>query len=86
MQVVQRWRRRRDLEVHAVHMQNAAADSVMMSAASDQMALESLCQARYIFQRTLACWASDLLEVQRLGFDRATWPHAAAGARLRRAA
>ena len=86
MQVVRRWRRRRNLEVHAVHMQDAAADSVMMSAASDQVALESLRQARDIFLRTLACWASDLLEVQRLGLDRATWPQAPGRAGLRRAA
>ncbi len=85
MQVALRWRGR-DLEVHAVHPQNAAADSMMMAAASDQMAVDSLRLARDMFQRTLACWASDLLEVRRLGLDRATWPHASAAARLRRAA
>lgn len=72
-----------------MQFQNAANPMIMMSmaAASDQEALAALRQAREMFQRTLASWAGDMLEIQRLGLDQARWnagDHA--GARLRRAA
>ena len=40
---------------------------------------EALSRARHVFGRTLAGWASDVLELRRTGFLRPTW-QAAPGA------
>ena len=83
------WGGRCDLETSAVQFQTNAANpmNVMsMAAASDQEALAASRQAREMFQRTLASWAGDMLEIQRLGLDQARWSPMTGAVRLRRAA
>jgi hypothetical protein len=59
----------------------------MLSAASDEDALIAQRAAREAFGRVLSTWASDILEIRRLGLDRAEWRAIDAGeAHLRRAA
>jgi hypothetical protein len=42
-------------------------------------------QARIIFERTLCCWTSDLLQLRRSGVNQPIWPNVGSS-RLRRAA
>lgn len=44
-----------------------------MCAASDAQVQAALSEARDMFQSALACWASDLLTLQRRGCDAPTW-------------
>ena len=39
----------------------------------------AVARARRLFGRTLACWASDMLALRRLGFTQPTWPAPAGG-------
>jgi hypothetical protein len=39
----------------------------------------AVARARRLFGRTLACWASDMLALRRMGFNRPVWPAPADG-------
>ena len=69
-------------------MNTAFSVAPMMCAASDAQAAEALREARDLFRSALACWASDLLNLQRRGWDVPTWTgsHRASRGRLRKAA
>jgi hypothetical protein len=66
-------------------MHAQAAVVPMLSAASDMQSAQAVREARDVFRRTLACWASDMLTLRHRGLNQATWT-AASSRGLRQAA
>ena len=69
-------------------IQASASLMPLMCAASDAQVQAALREAQRLFGNALACWASDLFNLQRRGFDVPTWTGAPARSRssLRKAA
>lgn len=74
-----------DATAATTHAQ-VAGQSPTVIASTEVEARDAVREARSMFQRTLASWASDMLLLQRRGLHEPTWDTRAASQRLRRAA